>query len=61
MQVEETLQCVPNIRIVIENTNDFSLVGHDAEMPQALLAEGWGGQRFSVSLRAISLSFGLAE
>jgi len=41
MQVEETLQCVPNIRIVIENTNDFSLVGHDAEMPQALLAEGW--------------------
>ena len=38
MQVEETLQCVPNIRIVIENTNDFSLVGHDAEMPQALLA-----------------------
>jgi len=32
MQVEETLQCVPHIRIVIENTNDFPLVGHDAEM-----------------------------
>ena len=30
MQVEETLQCVPNIRIVIENTDGLLLIDHNA-------------------------------
>jgi hypothetical protein len=40
MQVEETLQCLPNIWIVVKNTNNFPVVSHNAEMSQSLISRG---------------------
>lgn len=30
MHTEDTLQCLPHVRIVIKNTDGFLLIGHNA-------------------------------
>ena len=54
MHTEDTLQCLPHVRIVINNTDGFLLIGHNtASTIEPKRLRSLGQKRISRSVTAI--------